>query len=127
MFNPNLGIEAGYRDLGEVTAKGVVAGDDVEVSVEASGFFGGLVTRIPASERFNFAGRFGLLLWELDTSVRVNGIPAGSADDDGNDFYFGLGASYAVSNAIDLGLSWTRFDIDGDDVDAIELRTRFSF
>lgn len=127
MFHPNVGAEIGYRHLGEASATFISGGDVIRATAEVTGIFAGAVGRIPVSERFNIVPRAGLYLWESEGRGFLNGVQVVSADDDGTDIYFGVGASYAVSRQVDMGLAWTRFDIDGDDVDAIELKVGFRF
>ena len=128
MFNPSIGAEAGYRSLGEASVSGTTpGGDSVRATVEFAGVFAGMVGRFPMADRLHFLGRFGLFLWQGKARLVENGVLTESADDDGTDLYFGVGASYAVSRNVDVGAGWTRYDVDGENLDALELKLRFNF
>lgn len=127
MFHPNIGAEIGYRDLGEASATVVGPGGTGVVTAEVSGFFFGLVGRLPVSERFSIVPRFGLYMWEGDVTGTVNGTTVLSESDDGTDPYFGIGAQYDITRQMHVGAHFARFDLDGDDVDVIELKVGFRF
>ena len=127
MFHPNIGFEVGYRDLGGASAARTVGGITNRAEAEVTGFTLGAVGRIALAERFSIVPRLGLYLWEGEGSGTVNGVQVTSLDDDGTDIYFGIGAEYAFTKQLYLGAHWARCDIDGDDVDAFELRIGFRF
>lgn len=127
MFSPNVGLEAGYRSLGELSARSVSGGNLLSVVADVGGFYGGVLGKLPVTERLSLAGRVGLLAWEADGTGSVNGVPVVREELDGTDLYFGVGAAYAVNRSFELGVGWTRFDVDGDDADTLELKLRFSF
>lgn len=128
MFNPTIGAEVGYRSLGEASVSGITpGGDSVRATIDFAGVFAGMVGRFPMADRLHFLGRFGLFLWEGEGRLVENGVLTESIDDDGTDLYFGVGASYAVSRNVDVGVGWTRYDVDGDNLDALELKLRFNF
>ena len=127
MFHPNIGFEVGYRDLGEASASRTIGGTTIRAEAEISGFTLGAVGRIPVSDRFSIVPRVGLYLWEGEGSGTINGVRITSFDDDGTDIYFGIGAEYSFTKQLYLGAHWSRFDIDGDDVDVFELRIGFRF
>ena len=127
MFHPNIGAEIGYRDLGEASATVVGPGGTGVVTAEVSGFFFGLVGRLPVAERFSIVPRFGLFMWDGDVTGTVNGAVVLSESDDGTDPYFGIGAQYDITKQMHVGAHFARFDLDGDDVDVIELKVGFRF
>ena len=114
MFHPNFGAEIGYRDLGGISDSGA--------GVEVSGFHLGAVGRFAITERFSIVPRLGFYLWEADGTGTLSG-----ASDDGSDLYFGVGADFAVTKQFTVGAHFVRFDIDGDDVDVLEVRAGFRF
>jgi opacity protein-like surface antigen len=128
MFNPNLGIEAGYRELGEVSATFVIPPDTIRATLESSGFYVGAVGRFQIAERFSITPRAGLFFWEVDGRGTLNGAPTNvRTSDDGNDLYFGIAASYALTRQFELGVGWTRYDLGGDDVDVVEAKFAVRF
>lgn len=150
MFNRFLGIEAGYRAIGEggISAAGGLSGTfagqpftavgAAAVKAETKGWLVGPVFET-FIERFRLNARAGMFAWQSDVTASAAGtasyagqtIPLnGSIEDkhDGLDPYVGLGASYAMTDNAFLGLSWTRFRIvDEIEVDAWEVRLKYSF
>ena len=148
MFNRHLGIEAGYRALGESvirTAGGAsatfggqafAASGGAVASAEVQGIYLGPVFET-FIDRFRLHARAGMYLWEAE--VRAVGAatyaglpipPGGALEDkqDGIDPYVGLGVSYAVTDRTFLGLSWTGFRVlDDIRFHAWDVRLKFSF
>lgn len=119
MFHPSFGAEVGYRDLGEVT----LSGPGGSGSIGVTGIMLGAVGRLAVAERLSIVPRFGLYLWEVEASSTT-----GFRDsDDGNDFYFGIGADFQINRQAHVGLHFARFDIGGDDIDVIEAKLGFRF
>ena len=127
MFTPILGAEIGYRDLGETSASQTILGSAVRATAEVNGITLGAVGRFALGERLSIVPRAGLYLWDGKGRGSVNGAQVAGADDDGTDLYFGVGADYSFTRQWYAGAHWARFDIDGDDVDVLELRVGFRF
>ena len=156
MFTKNFGIEAGWRDLGEVSAKAsgsysdtiygvpVTAVGDLTASAETSGWFLGVVADFPVTEKFSINGRAGYYFWESDLTASATGTldvdgtvyagsVAASASVDDSDPYFGLGVAYNFTKNVSLGVNYTRYtlefdDVDYDvDVDVWDARLKYSF
>ncbi len=144
MFNRFVGIEAGYRDLGEtgISAPGPQAGaigrlkfnspGPLNVRIESAGVFLGPVFETYI-ERFRLNARMGGYFWSADVTATGAGtfdnkpVPAASSDE-GVSPYFGVGASYMLAGGLSAGIAWTRFQILDDlRVDAWDLRLKFSF
>ncbi len=103
----NLGIEAGYVDLGGPSAD--VLGSQVEV--DADGFDAFAVLGVDLGPLGVFA-KAGMIAW--DASVTVDGFDAGS--DDGTDPAYGVGARIGLGS-LDLRVEYEMFDIeDADDI-----------
>lgn len=138
MFNRHLGIEAGYRAIGE---------SEIRSLAGASGTFGGVPFSSAGAlslkadargvivgplfetfiERFRLNARAGMFAWKSDITLTSGGATARDKDD-GLDPYAGVGVSYAMTGNAFFGLSWTRFRVlDEIDVDAWELRLKYSF
>jgi OmpA-OmpF porin, OOP family len=114
MFHPSVGAEIGYRDLGKISEAGA--------GVEVSGFQLGAVGRFAVTPRISIVPRLGLYLWEADGTGTLIG-----ASDDGNDLYFGVGADFAATPQLTVGLHFVRFDASDSDVDVFELRAGYRF
>ncbi|MFN2309589.1 MAG: outer membrane beta-barrel protein [Gammaproteobacteria bacterium] len=74
---------------------------------------------MPLGSGFELFGRAGVALWESEASASGTGgggAFSDSADDDGSDFHFGVGASYAFTDNFRIRAEWER--ITDDDLDA---------
>jgi hypothetical protein len=136
--------------LGEVrlSTSGSVSGDyfgtpfsatgSLTASAEVDGFYLGPVFRFPLGDKMEVLGRVGAYFWQVDTTASASGSltyagttyvgsATANASDDGTDAYFGVGVSYKLNDRIQLGVDWTRFDIDGVDVDNFGARVKVGF
>ena len=118
MFHPSVGAEVGYRDLGGLSA----SGPGGSASVDVDGFMLGAVGRFNVAQNIAIVPRIGFYIWDAS-----GGGLAGGASEDGTDLYFGVGAEYPFTRQFFAGAHWARFDIEGDDVDVIELKIGFRF
>jgi opacity protein-like surface antigen len=122
MFNRHLGIEAGYRAIGESEVSSPAA----VTKTDAKGVYVGPLFETYI-DRFRLNARAGMFAWKSDITLSTS---AGSVKDkdDGLDPYAGVGVSYAMTENAFFGLSWTRFRVlDEIDVDAWDIRLKFSF
>lgn len=149
-FNNYIAIEGGYLDLGEAsqtgtgTVSGTLYGSPFSATgtftgtYEVDGFYLGPVLRLPVADRLELNARAGVYFWGLDVKASATGtltyagtIYAGgvtaTGSDDGEDFYFGIGATYNATKSIAVGADWTRYDIDGTDVDVLSARLKYNF
>jgi OOP family OmpA-OmpF porin len=127
MFNPMIGLEVGYRDLGEATATVTGPGGTGTATLEADGFQFGAVARIPVGGAgFSVVPRIGLFMWDASVRGVVNGALIAADDADGTDLYFGIGVDYAIRQ-FSIGAHFARFDLDDVDVNVIELRLGLRF
>ena len=118
-FNQNLGLEASWVDLGEVSA----TGPGGTATGEVDGFGLAVMGMIPLNEKFGLFGKVGAYMW--DSTVSAPGF--GSVSDDGTDIMFGAGVNWNLTTHFGLRAEWERFDIDGDDIDFISIGAQFNF
>jgi hypothetical protein len=122
MFNRHLGIEAGYRAIGESEVSSPAA----VTKTDAKGVYVGPLFETYI-DRFRLNARAGMFAWKSDITLTTGGVSAKDKDD-GLDPYAGVGVSYAMTENAFFGLSWTRFRVlDEIDVDAWDIRLKFSF
>ena len=124
-LNRMLGIELGYTDLGEVSARGPGGTANVEsTALELVGVAG-----FPIGERFSLYGKAGVYRGETDAS----GTAIGSASETNNDLTFGFGARFDLSRNVALRAEWQRYaDMGGGaigeaDVDVLSIGALFRF
>lgn len=95
-FTPNLGLEAGYANLGKFSSS---AG-----SVKADGYFVDGVGTLPLGNGFSALGRVGVFNGKLDSSL------AGS--DRGTSWKVGAGVQYDFDKNLGLRGEWERYRFD---------------
>ena len=125
-INRNFALELGYVNLGEfgldIDFTAPVAGS-ANASIEVDGFALSGLGILPIGDKFGVFGRVGAYAWEAnaDATVSVSGIGTVSLsdDEDGTDFFYGIGAKYDFMENFGARVEWERYDIDGDDVDLI--------
>lgn len=109
-FNPNFAVEAGYIDLGKAKYNATYAGGNASGELKAGGFDLAVLGILPIMDDLSILGKAGIIDAKAKSSLSAN-APATSAS--GNDStnevlpLFGIGASYKVSQAVDV-----RVDLD---------------
>lgn len=113
-FNEILSAEAGYMDLRKLS--------DGALRLEADGWFIAGMAHLPLTSGFAPYAKVGNLFWDVTASS-----PLGSASRSGNDLFYGVGARFTLSEALQLRLEYDRMAIDDSDVDmgSINLQYRF--
>lgn len=133
-FNEYFGVEAGYQDLGEVSASWTGAGTvniqghvivgtgALNYTASVDGFYFGPTFSFPVNEQFSINARAGLYRWEakenalftaagtIDGTAFAAGASA-SATTKETDNYLGLGATYKVSKNVGINLNYTEYKI----------------
>lgn len=110
---PYLGGELGYVNFGEV--------EDAGAAFEADGLTAAVqgywpVQNLPLQP---FA-EAGALFWEADTT----GI---AGDDDGTDFFWGLGADFNIQREFGVRVAWDRYQLDEVDADLLSASAIWNF
>lgn len=98
-FHQAFAIEAGYIDFGKFG--GNVASADID------GFSLALKAGIPLGHWVTLYGQGGQLWWDAD--LQALGL---SADTDGEELFYGVGASFALSEGWDMRIEYTRFNVE---------------
>ena len=106
MFNPYLGVEAGYVHMGTAKAAGA--------SVKAEGVNFSLVGRVPLAQNFAILGKLGTTYGRTHSEA-PSGVTGGGKET-------GWGPSYALGVSWDFNNNWSavldwqrhRFDFAGD-------------
>lgn len=122
----NVGIEAGYVDLGEVGASfsGPVANVDSFLAAanrlhpaSADGYDLSVVARHEFNSRFGLSARVGALRWDNRITTRNLDGAAVRRNDHGIDAAFGIGASAKLNDRWSVTAEATRYGVSGDDID----------
>jgi OOP family OmpA-OmpF porin len=124
-INKMFAVEAGYVDLGEVSADYPAL--SLSATTSADGFYFGPRLTLEVSPQFDVYGRVGMLAWEGETTSNF-GV---SGEDDGTDVYFGIGAAFNFSEQVSLGAEWTRYALESEgedlDIDTFGAKLKFNF
>jgi OOP family OmpA-OmpF porin len=106
-FNKNLGVEAGYTNLGKPSL-----GDAISTTtIKVKGFEVLAVGTLPINQQFDIYGKAGFFRWDLDVSDNV----FGSISESGTDLTFGIGAKYNFSKSLGIRLEWQRYNDIGNE------------
>jgi OmpA-OmpF porin, OOP family len=115
-FTPNLAVEFGYVDLGEVTASGTDSFlGTTSVLIEASGFTLAAVGTIPLGDRFGLLGKAGFFRWDVDASATSSVFGSASDNETGTDLFLGFGGFMNLGKNLSLRVEWERFMDVGDE------------
>lgn len=132
--NDNVAFEMSYVDMGEFdVGQGMLSQISAQVgqtvtdaSIEITGFEVSMLGMLPVTPYLSVYGRIGLLFWDADVNVTVQGFGSGSDGDDGNDPLYGMGVKYAFTDRFGMNVEFTRYDALDSKVDlmglGIELR-----
>ena len=125
-FNPNLGLEMAYIDLGKATYSGTFSGIPVTGgSVETTGFNFAVVGTWPVNPSFSLFGKLGLLIWEAEANDVTGGLPF-SGTDDGTDISIGIGGSYNLTKNFSIRAEWEQFEAV-DKISLLSIGVAFKF
>ena len=112
----DLGIEAGYVEFGEPDID--VAGDLLTVDTSGLNLWGLAIFDVGPLDVY---GKLGLIAW--DTEV---GFLGASADEDGTDIGYGLGASFGLG-AFSIRGEYEIYDLDNSDVSMLSVGLVYQF
>ena len=98
-LNESVSLEAGYIDFGKYGNNSLKA--------ELDGYTLGLNLGLPINDHITLFINGGSLWWDADIDTVV-----GNGATDGNEFFYGAGASFAISQGWDLKVNYTRFDFN---------------
>ncbi|TKB56074.1 outer membrane beta-barrel protein [Ferrimonas aestuarii] len=103
-FNPNVGLELGYVDLGEADWSDQLSSRNTD----GSGVRFGIVGNLPIMERLDFNAEIGGFWYDVEVDT-----PTFSNSDDGIQPYLGAGVTYKLSQDWELGVRYRHFmDMD---------------
>jgi hypothetical protein len=125
MFNDYFGVELSYLDLGDASDRVGFDGGEIgaiEIDAEITGFAAEAVAQYPVGPVDLFA-KAGMVAWDVEGDITGfdlggNEIGSLSADDDGEDLIYGIGARY---NAGQFAIRAEYQEVDTDGVDDLSL------
>jgi opacity protein-like surface antigen len=120
-FNQYIAVELEYIDGGTAEDSYSDGVDTLKIGIDLSGFNANVVGAWPIGEQFKIFGKIGMLFWDADFNAKLNGvlIPDGEDSDSGEDFSWGVGASWDFTDNIGAQIEYQGFEIE--DVDTADL------
>ena len=134
--NPYLAAELSYIDLGKTDADIAIGGripGRIKTSMEMDGVNLGLKVSYPFDDQFSAFAKLGGFFWNAKATANANlsvGSGTSSQKDDGTDFSYGLGLSYAFTDHVSLRGDWDRYRLGSDadaDVDLWSVSAQYQF
>jgi OOP family OmpA-OmpF porin len=135
-FNAYVAAELAYVDLDEITADTDIFGGNpgrIDTSMEIDGFNLGVTLGYPFADAFSVYAKAGVFIWDAEVDSRAQlalGDASSSADDDGSDFSYGIGASYRFTDNFAVRLDWDRYQMGGEvdtDIDLFAIGAQMNF
>ena len=134
-IDKNPVFELSYISLGETDETFIDGFNNTRnEKISSSAINLGFKGSIPFENGFSIHGRAGLSFWDVEQSKTNSFFPGRTFTEDhsGNDFYYGIGAQYLISEKISVGFEYTLFEygIDSEleiDVEMYALTAGFNF
>lgn len=130
--NPMMGIEGGYRNLGETSLDGIsTGGDSVALSKTLNGYDVSAVGFLPVSPVLESFAKAGIFHWEQDQVETTNG-QSKIQNRSGNSLLVGAGAQFSLQQNMKLRAEWEHIVNAGDetasstDIDLYSVGVSFS-
>ena len=132
-----MDIEVSYNDFGEASLSGVsgnqlkIGSDTYEFTATASLAVSATSVGVAAKQKLELAegvmlyGKLGVHQWDSKFSVSSTDTTA-SLDDDGADVFYGAGLEVSMSN-LKGRIGYSLYDLDGEDIDSVNVGFIFSF
>ena len=135
--NENLDIEVSYQDFGEASLSGVSGNQfrvgsttyqfttTATIALDANSFGIAAKPKYKINDNISVYGKLGLHNWESTLSVNA---ATGSANisEDGTDIFYGAGIQ-ANYNNLSARVGYTIYDLDGEDVESINVGLAYRF
>lgn len=114
-FNENIAIELAYQNYGEADDTYIDEfGDTINDKFETTSINLGVKGILPLENGFSLNGRLGVAMWDYELKETDSSFPGVvfNLDDDGTDFYYGIGAQYDFKENVYIGIEYTITEID---------------
>lgn len=116
-FNKYLGVEGGYANLNDMTART----GTVTTNMATDAWTLGAVLSYPLTDKLSVMGKLGAAYMLRDIKIRdgiiENGMDTKTVGDDSYQPNYGVGVSYALLDFLSLRAEWERFDTKDSNID----------
>jgi len=112
-FNPYIGIEGGYVDLGGISASAPAASGSPKLSATVKGYTLSVVPEIPISHSVSVFAKAGAFVWnaKLKATSDAFGLKATTSDSSAG-VAVGAGAAINMNDQSALRIEWERYSLD---------------
>lgn len=126
-MNEYLAIEGGYVQFNNFTAQGTgntVATGGLYQTLDSNAWQLAVVGKLPLTESFSVFGKLGMNHWKATTKTIVRDVSTTDFTrtqtlDRGYDAYYGVGASYDLTDNVAVRGEYERYDVGGPKIDFI--------
>jgi len=111
----NVAIEVGYLNVGDADDSYIDGfGDTIKEEVSTDMYTAGVKLMLPLESGLALNARLGMAMWDTEIKASDSSMPGQTltADDDGTDFYYGIGAQYSFTENLFAGVEYTRFAME---------------
>jgi opacity protein-like surface antigen len=136
-INENLDIEISYQDFGEASVSGgdgdrfVYRGQTLEfltaatITASADSFGIAAKPKYKINENLNVYAKLGLHRWDAELAA-ASSTASGSESTTGTDIFYGVGIQGEFNN-LSVRAGYSIYDVDGIDIDAINVGVAYKF
>jgi len=122
-FNKYLGVEGGYVNLNDMTART----GSVTTNIDTDAWALGAVATYPLTDKFSVMGKLGAAYMLADVDTKNGTALTVRTGDDSYEPNYGVGVSYALLDNLNLRAEWERFDRSDYDIDLMTAGVAMEF
>lgn len=115
-FSDSFALQLGYSNFGEVSNSDRIGDIQIDRFADLSAVTAAAEFRVPVSDGFALLAKVGMTSWEVD-SENFESFP----ERDGEDLFYGLGASIDIGPNFEVVGEWERFEIGAIKPDVFSL------
>ena len=124
--NSGRGWETGYMRTNDFTIRGADNPTLMQRSSKIQSLYLASVYKFPVNYNLSFFVKVGFHIWRSESTVRVSGGDlTATAEDDGQNYTYGLGLEYRLGDAISMAVEWQRLPLSSVDLDDFSLSYRY--
>ena len=136
-ISDTMDIEVSYNDFGESSLSGVSGNQFIyegttyefnataTLAVKASSMGVGVKQKYELSEGVMLYGKLGVHQWDSELSIASTTATA-NADEDGTDVFYGIGLEVNLAK-LKGRVGYSMYDLDGEEVDSINVGFSYNF
>jgi OOP family OmpA-OmpF porin len=108
-INEYFAVDFAYKDFGEATE----GSREQQARLTANSFSISGIGKLPLNESFSLFLQLGIETWDAEARIpTATGKAINEENDRGDDFYWGIGASFDISDSVELTISYEKHSLD---------------